>query len=753
MKIAYTPENALVMLQAHHLIGWAANPVENPAWSHANAATKDAKDQIVADRMDSSADGPAWAHELARYVRMAPAALAEVLEGEPTKRSEIQRTGKSPRPIGVPTFVRRLLSTHLGNVLTLTSEAVLPPSIIAYRRGHEDAVIGVLRKVAAGVMTAGLGKPLTDMETTESRPGVVPIRYWAKLDFASYFSSIPRWAIRAALLRYGYPEPVVQIVMAMVKAPVVKLAHGRAHDITPRIGTEQGMAESAVLANLVPFELDAWFGVRCKRLVYVRYSDDIFIGGQTREEVVGAVRFVIAWAKKLGLRLKDVSPGQRAGTLVHDVTQQRIELLGAEIDQNGKIQMPIKKLKDALSKLTAIHASYREGEVGGVSVMAGGKRVRAYDATDFFQVHDGFIRHWQTLNPIKAEKADALIKKTFALARLPRSGELSTTWSARLWGDQETTGGEPLPDGPSPGASTTTTTPEPRAPLGPQAKGKVGADDEEGDALPALWASMADASSENGVEESLGPETVDEDEVEASPTGRSDEFYTESEEMAVDSEGPSLSAEGQEEGLVVGCSAGAHAEGRTAPELDREDVKDASVSRTEGRKSYRSDSPSNPEEEMLRELSRIFESLGGPVAEPPEGRTPPPVVSGDDVFIEARRERRSSIVTVHQAALDEDGEVVWGQRLYSVPGRPEVAVVRTMLGLVGKRTGGKIRFLLDNAFLPKALVQQGRAIRSPILYARLRELHQLALEHRVSVEVVGPKRRPSNGQSPVYFSV
>lgn len=106
-------------------------------------------------------------------------------------------------------------------------------------------------------------------------------------------------------------------------------------------------------------------------------------------------------------------------------------------------------------------------------------------------------------------------------------------------------------------------------------------------------------------------------------------------------------------------------------------------------------------------------------------------------------------MTVHQAALDEDGEVVWGQRLYSVPGRPEVAVVRTMLGLVGKRTGGKIRFFLDNAFLPKALVQQGRAIRSPILYARLRELHQLALEHRVSVEVVGLKRRPSNGQSSV----
>lgn len=742
MKITYLPGNALAMFQAGHLIRWAADPVENRAWSHANAATKDAKGEVVADSMASSADGSAWAHQLGRYVCMAPSALAELLEDEPTKRSEIKREGKSPRPIGIPTFVRRLLSTHLGNVLTLTSEAVLPPSVIAYRRGREDAVVGVLRRVAAGVRAAGLGKPLADTEMMESKPGVAPIRYWAKLDFASYFSSIPRWAIRAALLHHGFPEGFIQVVMAMVKAPVVKLAHGRVHDITPKKGTEQGMSESAVLANLVPFELDGWFEVRCKRLFYVRYSDDIFIGGQTREELIGAVRAVITWAKKHGLRLKGVSPNQRAETLVHDVAQQRIELLGAEIDQNGSIRMPIKKLKDKLKDLAEIQAGYREGEVGGLSVMAGGKPVTAYDATDFLQVHDGFIRHWEALNPVEAQRADALIQKTFSLACPTRIGGPSTTWIARLWGAQAAIGEESmLPDGLPPGA--TPTTPMPDAPTGQKAKGGVVATDEEGDAMQALWASKANALSESGGEEDLGLETIHEDDVDALPTERSEGLYTESEGMGVDG-GTSLPVERQQEGLEVGEGTGANAEGRVTPGQSREDAEDASVSRTQGHESYRSDCPSSLEEEMLRELSRAFDLPGGPVAEPPAGQTPPPVVS-EDVYIEAQRGRRGSIVTVHQTVLDNEGTVIWVKRDYGVPSRPEVAVVRTMIGLVGKRIGGKVQFFLDNAFLPKALVQKGRAIRSPILYARLRELHQLALEHRVQVELVGPKKAPSVG--------
>jgi hypothetical protein len=72
-----------------------------------------------------------------------------------------------------------------------------------------------------------------------------------------------------------------------------------------------------------------------------------------------------------------------------------------------------------------------------------------------------------------------------------------------------------------------------------------------------------------------------------------------------------------------------------------------------------------------------------------------------------------------------------------------------MTDIVAKKMGGTLSFGLASAFVPKALVQRGRAIRSPLLYSRLRELHDRARERGVRVEIIGPLRAPEAGASSV----
>jgi hypothetical protein len=733
----WIPAEAARLLRLRHLIEYAADPIENPAWSHARATTKDAHGELVADHMKTSGDARRWAIELERLMGLTPSELSDVLEDEPTKRVDMPREGRSPRPIGVPTFLRRLLSIHVGNVLTGTAEEVLPASVIAYRRDHEDPVIGALRLVSRAVWAAGLGKPKpradgplvvpTSSEVTrETVSGNIrPVRFWAKLDFSGYFSSIPRWAIRRALAHHGYSEEFNQLVMALVRAPVVKVTDGHFDEITSKKGTEQGMAESAVLANLVPFELDAWFGGKTKRLLYIRYCDDLFVGGQTREEVVVAVRRIMAWARKLRIQLKGVSPGQGAATLVHDVCQTRIDLLGAEIDQNGTIWMPLTKLKDKLGQLGKIDASLRDGVIRGTSMMAGGRGVEAHDVADFQQVHDGFVRYWRQLNPSEAERADTLISKTFPTACTPRSGGPGTVWHAWLWGCQTDIGADLHPDAHSPGASLTN--PRPGAPSGPEAGGGVSVRRCDG------W------------EDHLEPGPIPQDDVLAQATCRSCEPYTESEGTAVDSDAPS--APQAEEALEVGNGIRHHAARRAGPMSDREAVEDAPLLLTEGRNSHRFESPST--DELLEELFRELPELGGSAAEPPARQHPSPEVSEIDVFLDARRGRRGSIVTTMTPTRDAKGVLIWSTTTRGVPGRPESAIVRAMTDIVAKKMGGTLSFGLASAFVPKALVQRGRAIRSPLLYSRLRELHDRARERGVRVEIIGPLRAPEAGASSV----
>lgn len=704
------PSDAKTLLRSRSFIEWAADPIENRAWSRARATTKDAHGDVVADHLSGTGDAAHWATELGRLVHLDIATLKTILADEPTKRAPMHREGRSPRPIGVPTFLRRLLSTHVGNVLTITSASVLPPSVVAYRRGHEDAVVESLMTVSMGVMKANGTTPGV------RKPPKVGVKFWAKLDFQNFFGSIPRDAIKAALKHYGYPDEFIGVVMALVEAPVVRRKWGKNHVITSKKGTEQGVAESPVLANLVPFALDEWFQKREKRILYRRYADDIFIGAATRDEVVGAVRHVQRWAREHQMVIKGVSPDQRAKTLVHDLRAKRIDLLGAEIDESSCIVVPEGKLAEKVSHLRSIVSKMRTGTVSGVSVLGGGPGVETTDLQDFEAVHEGFLRYWMVLNESEAMAADALIKKSFPQVCLPSGDSLGTVWSAVLCGDQAGTtvdlhGGVHPTGGSFP-------MPKPRAPTGPEAEA-------QGD-------------------ETLGTAPFSESEEEGKKTSGSPPSYTEETETAVgfveeaDDESGSTQGKGAEGLLAYGD------EEDTSLHTDRE-VEDAgSPSRAEGRKSHRFLNPFDQEvEEMLREMEHEFPSEIGSAVAPQEGQTPPPEASSDNVYVSARRARHGSLVTLAASGPP---------RTWAVPGRPEAAVVRAMRDYLRSSARGRaVTFRLDSAFLPKLLLRRDRGPRSPILYARLRELHRAAKTAGVRVTLTGPaprggRLRRTNGQ-------
>ncbi len=696
------PSDAMALLRSRSLIEWAADPIENRAWSRARATTKDAHGHVVADHLSGAGDAAHWAAELERLVHADIATLKTILADEPTKRAPMHREGRSPRPIGVPTFLRRLLSTHVGNVLTITSESVLPPSVAAYRRGHEDAVVESLMTVSMSVIAANGTIP-----AGVKKPPKVGVRYWAKLDFQNFFGSIPRDAIKSALKHYGYPDEFIGIVMALVEAPVVLRRWGRNHVVTSKKGTEQGVAESPVLANLVPFALDDWFQKREKRILYRRYADDIFIGAATRDEVVGAVRHIQRWAREHQMVIKGVSPDQRASTLVHDLQVKRIDLLGAEIDQSGCIVMPKKKSCEKTEQLRAVASKMRTGTVSGLSILGGGPGVETTDLQDFETVHEGFVRYWMQLSESEAMAADALVKKTFPQVCSLSGDTLRTVWSAVLCGDQADTtvdlhGGVHPTGGSSP-------TPKPRAPLGPKAEAR---NEETPDMAP-----FSD-SEERGTK-----------------TSGSSPLYTEETETAVgfveavDDESGSTHRDGAVRLPTLG------AEGDASPLQSDREVEDAgSLSRAERRKSHRFRNPFDLQvEEMLREMEHEFPCEIGPEVAPQAEQIPPPGVSSEMVRISARRTRHGSLVTLSASGPP---------RTWAVPGRPEAAIVRAMRDYLKACTRGKaVTFLLDTAFLPKLLLRRDRGPRSPILYARLRELHAVARTAGVRVTIVGPAPR------------
>lgn len=364
----YTPADAYGLLSDGGLIAFACEVMKNKAFAKADAKTKDALGLRVADYVRSPAERDAWPRRIAEHLRLPINEFAAVMSAEPVRLSPIEKSDGRTRIVGVPTFGRRCISNVIKMILSMTGDHLLPPSVRAYRPHSKDAVRHTLLDAASAVKRGR-------------------VRYWAKLDFTSYLAVMPWSGIEAALRHYDYEPDFIAILMATVSCPLLKQnKRGKTISVPNDRGAQMGLAESATLANMLPFELDEHFASRAGQLTYLRYSDDLFIGGASRCDLVGAVRAVQRWCRKYGIALKGVSPDTNPATVVHDVKNTRIKLLGAEIDANGEFRLPIKKLKDKLDDIRHRHDNLAiDGLVEGISRYGNGGGTHLFDLDDLHE--------------------------------------------------------------------------------------------------------------------------------------------------------------------------------------------------------------------------------------------------------------------------------------------------------------------------------------------------------------------------------
>ncbi len=682
----YTPADAMALLRSRDTIEHACDVVKNGAFAKASATTRDAFGRRVLDSVGSAEGRRIWPDQLAALFAMPIEQFEARMTLEPVRRSHVPKPNGGSRDIGIPTFLRRCVSNALNDVLAVTSDGVLPDCVRAYRRGRDNAVQEAILDVAEAVYDGR-------------------VRFFAKLDIRSYFSEMPWPAIENALLQHGYDQEFVARVMAAVKCPVVRNEHGHLVTEPTSKGAQMGLAESSVLANLVLFALDEELGVRNRRLVYLRYSDDLFVGAVEKHEVIAAVRRVASWCREHGMQLKDVEHNARLANLVRDVKKSKIALLGAEVDHLGYVHMPGGKLQAKLGELAYLQERIASDSAKGVSRYGDGGGADVYDAGDLHRSKQAFLDYWSALDPRGTARARLIMERRFPSTSVPSDTERGTVWIARLWGNRTDRAGGSGRAVHDPNGRSEDGLPQPSR-MSPFATGD---------------GATADAACELGLPPGRHASSGTHPTVPV-PTSASSEvadggvFASLMEELSIDSG----------DSWVVGDSS------HTVEE-------DASRSSAERRKSYRFDTLSlvdpdsyiDPDSKLTNLESTILTTGGswGAMSDPTDGASPP-----RSVFENAQ------VQFVHAASVRVGTErVVVVGRCEIVRGfcrnvdvhvvrkcRAEAALVRQLTTEVRSSRQASITLVMTPTWLVKSLLQPKRRFRAPLLFGHVLELHESA---------------------------
>lgn len=288
------PADAMSLLLDPEHLEYACNFYENPAFHHANQRTRAYRDERMVDAYRHEKDPKVWAEELREFLLLPldeftrrvnaehPVTLTRIDKLKPWNLA--QGAEREKRPIVKATFFRRCLSNIFTFVLEATADRLLPKEAIAYRRGRKDVICRAIIEAAQYVTRGG--------------------RHWAKLDIKNFFGSVPWSGMRRALVDIGFPELFTAKLMVLVQSTIVERRFGRWWTVANEAGTQAGLRESAVLANLFLAGLDRDVSSRFRCNFYRRYSDDILIIAKRRADAEGAVNIVRAWLSDQGLELK-----------------------------------------------------------------------------------------------------------------------------------------------------------------------------------------------------------------------------------------------------------------------------------------------------------------------------------------------------------------------------------------------------------------------------------------------------------------
>lgn len=185
---------------------------------------------------------------------------------QPVKRIFMKREIGSPRPLGIPTFVDRIVQRALVQVLIPIFEPHFDECSHAYRTGRSPQTALAQAKDYA-------------------RNGCTWV---VKLDLSDCFGNIPHRPLLRAVFRRVQDCAVRRLLKRMLAVEIVTASNSGLRQVSkPERGILQGSPLSPLLANIYLDVLDQ--ALRRLHLHFVRYGDDIAIFSSTKQEAEAAL--------------------------------------------------------------------------------------------------------------------------------------------------------------------------------------------------------------------------------------------------------------------------------------------------------------------------------------------------------------------------------------------------------------------------------------------------------------------------------
>jgi len=392
------PRDALTLLYDPELLSWAANPWENAHWHHARSTTCGVDELTIARAFPDRAATKKWSSRALELLRLP---LHELKQQAPKlKLSSVPKKdiwdpeydALTTRDIFIPCILRRVISNHLSDILTATSRSVLSPAAKAYILGLRSPAAEIVFEVAK-----------------EFRQGR---KFYVKLDISDCFNSLGWRSVQMALLAAGYPEHFISVLMAFLAVPALERRGRRLVEIPRYRGAPAGLPESGALLNILLSAIDDEILSSC-RMLYRRYSDDLIIIGESREEVARGARMFCGWAWRNGLGMKGLKTHSDPARSVRNVDEVPLELLGVIIDRLGDLHIPQAKVDAHRAKLEHFGnlAADAPESVVGLSRYANGqigrRGLQMADQDDLEAIIWGAHRYWSQFNQAEANALQA----------------------------------------------------------------------------------------------------------------------------------------------------------------------------------------------------------------------------------------------------------------------------------------------------------------------------------------------------------